>query len=284
MDLGSSETMSVLLPPLVADPSLNRSVADATALTSLNVRAASAFVCDVQSMGYGAWQADADIYPASVIKVAIMAEVFHQYETGALDPNDRVVVTANNQTTTDQPTPFATGYAATAEQLVELMITHSDNVATNQLIDVVVRERVTDFMRRCGLRTFLLGRKLSGSEPLIDDPEMTGRNRLPAEEIGLLLALIATDAIPGAARQREILERCIHNDKLVPGLRPGDRFMHKTGETSEVSHDAGILFTAQGKRYVVVLYCSVEPAADGADASHVGPLMTQWMCSLRAAL
>ncbi len=258
--------MSVLLPQLVAEPSLNRSVADATALIEPHVRSASAFVCDVQSMGYGAWQADADIYPASVIKVPIMAEVFHQYETGALDPNDRVVVTANNQTTTDQPTPFATGYVATVEQLVELMITHSDNVATNQLMDVVLRECVTDFMRRCGLRTFLLGRKLSGSEPLIDDPEMVGRNRLPAEEIALLLALIATDAIPGAAHQREILLRCIDAEKLVPGLRPGDRFMHKTGETSTVSHDAGILSTADGKNYVVVLYCSVEAAPDGSEA------------------
>jgi beta-lactamase class A len=263
---------------------MTQSVENAIAQIAPRVRSASAYVCDLQTMRFGAWQADADIYPASVVKVPIMAEVFHQYETGALDPNDLVLVTASNQTTTSEPTPFVAGYTATVGQLVELMITHSDNIATNQLMDVVLRERVTEFMWRCGLETFLLGRKLSGSEPLIVDPEMVGRNRLPAGEIARLLALIASDAIPGAAAQREILRRCLDEDKLVPGLRPGDVFMHKTGETSAVSHDAGILTTAQRKGYIVVLYCEVDPAPDGADVTQVNPVMTQWMRTLRAGL
>jgi beta-lactamase class A len=131
---------------------------------------------------------------------------------------------------------------------------------------------------------FVLGRKLSGSDPLIIDSEMTGRNRLPPREIGVLLTLIATDAVPAAARQREILHRCVHNDKLVPALREGDVFMHKTGETSDLSHDAGILKTAQGKTYVVVLYTTPEPKGGDPDADHVNPQMSEWMRSLRARL
>jgi beta-lactamase class A len=248
------------------------------------VTTSSAYVCDLQSLRYGGVREGANIYPASVIKVPIMAEAFHRYAAGGLRPDDRVIVTRSNQTTTSGPAPFVPGYATTVKELVDLMITHSDNVATNQLIDVLRRERVTDYMHGLGLKTFLLGRKLSGSEPLIDDPEKVGRNCLPAAEIARLLVLIAGDAITGAAEQREILGRCVDNDKLVPGLSPGDVFMHKTGETSNVSHDAGILVTGAGKRYVIVLYCEVKPTADDADAVHANPFMVRWMRDVRAHL
>ncbi len=269
--------------PVAADPRLTQQVLaalDAAALRDIGY----AFVLDLQSMRYGAWRDDVDIYPASVIKVPIMAEVFRQYAEGTIAASDRITLTESNQTTTYGVSPFTTGVVATIDELVERMVTHSDNVATNQLMDVVRRERVTDSMRELGLLTFLLGRKLSGSEPLIEDREAVGRNRLPPNEVGALLALIATDAIPGASKQRQILKRCIHAEKLVPGLRDGDVFMHKTGETSALSHDAGILRTAEGKAYVIVLYTTPEPKPDDSDADHVNPQMTQWMRALRAAL
>ncbi len=253
---------------------------DAAGLRSIG----SAFVVDLDGGRRAGWRADANIYPASVIKVPIMVEAFRQFEAGMLRPDDPITVTASNQTTTWGESPFPAGAVATVSALVERMITHSDNVATNQLMDVLRRERVTDTMHALGLPTFLLGRKLSGSDPLIDDPEIVGRNRLPAGEIGTLLAAIALDRVPGAAEQRAILARCVHDEKLVPGLRGGDVFMHKTGETSEVSHDAGILVTAEGKRYVIVLYTTPEPTGDGADAAHVNPQMTAWMRALRTSL
>ncbi|MDQ6767174.1 MAG: class A beta-lactamase-related serine hydrolase [Candidatus Eremiobacteraeota bacterium] len=248
------------------------------------VSAASAYLCDLESQRDGHWRGDANIYPASVIKVPIMAEAFHQYALGTLRPHDQVVVAEGNQTSTSGPAPFHAGYVATVEELVDLMITYSDNVATNQLMDVLRREQVTNYMHELGLQTFHLGRKLSGSEPLIVDPEQVGRNRLPAQEIGWLLLLIANDSIAGSAEQREILRRCAHNDKLVPGLRRGDVFMHKTGETSDLSHDAGILVTAQGKRSIVVLFCEVVPTPDEADAMHANPFMLSWMRAIREHL
>jgi beta-lactamase class A len=277
------DTLQLAHDPTI-DAHLDRALEEAGLEHPGIVRASSAYLCDLQSTRYGEVHSEANIYPASVIKVPIMAEVFHQFETGELRPDDRVVVTQSNQTATSGPAPFVPGYVATVRELVDLMITHSDNVATNQLIDIVRRQRVTEYMHDLGLPTFLLGRKLSGSEPLIDDPEKVGRNRLPVAEIARLLILIARDAVPGAGAQREILQRCVHNDKLVPGLLPGDVFMHKTGETSDVSHDAGILVTAGGKSYVIALYCDVEPTADEADAEHANPFMVRWMRAVRPRL
>lgn len=265
------------------DAALDRAIVAALKASGLT-EIGYAYVADIDARRFGAFRADANIYPASVIKVPIMAEAFHQADEGRLRLDDVVTVAESNQTTTWGESPFPAGAAATVRALVERMITHSDNVATNQLFDVLRRERVTSYMSELGLPTSFLGRKLSGSEPLIVDPEMTGRNRLPPEEIGALLALIATDAVPAAAEQREIMRRCVHDEKLVPALREGDVFMHKTGETSDLSHDAGILKTAQGKSYVVVLYTTPEPKGDDSDADHVNPLMTEWMRSLRERL
>lgn len=243
-----------------------------------------AYVLDLQSMRYGAWREGSNVYPASVIKVPIMAEAFRQFQTGSIRPDDTVMVAESNQTTTWGVSPFTAGAAATVAELVDRMITHSDNVATNQLMDLLHRERVTASMHELGLPTFFLGRKLSGSEPLIKDPGMTGRNCLPPNEVAALLALIAMERVPGAAAQREIMSRCVHSDKLAQSLRRGDVFMHKTGETSEQSHDAGILETADGKRYIVVLYTTPPPKPDHSDADHVNPQMAQWMRIVRDAL
>jgi beta-lactamase class A len=243
--------------------------------------AAHAFVLDVGDSRFADHRADADVYPASVIKVAIMAEVFRRFHDGSLRPDDAFAITANNLTTTAEPTPFVAGYRATVLEMTRLMITHSDNIATNQLIDVLRRESVTEYMRELGLGMFLLGRKLSGSEPLVDDPEMVGRNRLTPVEAGRLLWLVATDRVAGADAQREILAHCLDVSKLAAGLRLGDRFMHKTGETADVNHDAGILARADGKCYVIVLYTTLPSgdASTGADAA-----MSAWMRRLRQAL
>jgi beta-lactamase class A len=55
------------------------------------------------------------------------------------------------------------------------------------------------------------------------------------------------------------------NTKLSRGLDSGDRFAHKTGDTSEVSHDGGILTTASDRRYVIVVYTGL-PSSDEVDA------------------
>ena len=243
-----------------------------------------AVLIDLQTMRCGCYREMENIYPASVIKVALMVEAYRQVAGGRLDLDTAVTVSAANQTTTAEATPLAPGYRATLRELIDLMITASDNIATNELYDLLGREIVTDGMRGLGLTTFLAGRKLSGSEPLIADPGMTGRNRLPPNEIALLLALIALDRVPYAAEQRAVLARCLHNEKLAAGLPGGDRFMHKTGETDEVSHDAGILVTSHGRRYVVVLYTSPPPLPDRSDASHYNAQLAEWMRCLRGHL
>lgn len=224
---------------------------------------------------YGQVRAQEDIYPASVIKIALMTETFRRFAECTLVPSERAVISAANMTETAEATPLVPGYAAQVDELVELMIARSDNIATNQLIDLLRRDKVTATMCALGLDDFVLGRKLSGAEPLIEDPEAVARNSMSPIAAAKLLHLIARDEVDGAHAQRELLERCTDRDKLVAGLRSGDRFMHKTGETSTVTHDAGILHTAEGREYVAVLYTT---------RAHADANMAQYMRHLRQHL
>lgn len=208
--------------------------------------------------------AERPLYPASMIKTPLAAAVLALTEAGELDASATVVVDPRNMTANDLPSPLVPGYRSGIAELIDYMITRSDNVATNVLIDVIGRGRATTVLRDLGFPGTAIRRKLSGSDPLIDDPEATGRNTHPAHEAAALFEALARDAFPFAASLRGALERQRWNTKLSAGLSPGDRFAHKTGDTSEVSHDGGILTTADGKRYVVVLYTGM-PSSDDVD-------------------
>ncbi len=200
-------------------------------------------------------------YPASMLKTPLAAAVYACVEDGVLTLDRGFDVTQANMTLNDKPSPLVPGYVSPLHELIELMITRSDNVATNMLYDILGRENATRIVQqRFGLRSTAFYRKLSGSLPLIEDPQWdrVHRNVHSVEDAARLFELIAADGIPFAATMRETLLRQEWNEKLSLGLRPGDRFAHKTGDTDEVTHDGGILTTAEGDAYVLVVYTGME--------------------------
>ena len=210
-------------------------------------------------------EADRPLTPASMIKVPIAAALAERWERGDLRPSDRLAVDRANLTANDAASPLAPGYEATLDELGRLMLTRSDNVATNMLIDVLGRERIDDFCRRSGLAATAVRRKLSGSLPLIADPRATGRNAHPASDAALLFTQIAARGRRGWLYAALAAQEW--NDKLSRGLRPGDRFAHKTGDTDEASHDGGILELASGGRFVLVVYTPLGSSGE-IDARH----------------
>jgi beta-lactamase class A len=208
-----------------------------------------------------AYEAEHALSPASMIKIPIAAALCAHWEAGGAQPETRVTIEARNMTANDAASPLVPGYSATLTELGRLMLTRSDNVATNTLIDVLGRDTINAYAFRTGLTATAVRRKLSGSLPLIDDPESTGRNAHPASDCAILLRAIAAGTVAGASWLSTALAAQEWNEKLSRGLQPGDRFAHKTGDTDEVTHDGGILETAQGNRYVLVVYTALPSAA-----------------------
>ncbi len=214
------------------------------------------------------------LYPASMIKVPLAMVAYHDVADGRLALDGQHEVTAANMTVNDKPSPLVPGYRSTVRELIELMITISDNVATNIFFDLLGRERATSIAQNVfGLHGTAFYRKLSGSEPLIHDPGWTSgtRNTHPASDSARAFELIARDRVPNSDALRATLGRQQFNDMLDIGLRPGDRFFHKTGGTDDVAHDGGILQTAEGRTYVIVAYSGL-PSNDATSAKF-GPFM-----------
>jgi beta-lactamase class A len=203
-----------------------------------------------------AWSRDDGrwVYPASMIKLPLAAAAGVAIDDGRLRWDTPVTVDPRNATLNDAPSPIEPGYRTTVEELTTYMLQRSDNVATNQLYDVLGRERATADVRALGFTQTAFRRKLSGALPLIDDLEATGRNTFPAAEAAELLAALADDRIPEAPALRRILATSWWDVKLSRGLEAGDAFAHKTGDTDEVAHDGGILTLPGGARWVVVVY------------------------------
>ncbi|MDP9339221.1 MAG: class A beta-lactamase-related serine hydrolase [Acidobacteriota bacterium] len=97
--------------------------------------------------------ADTTYETFSVIKVPIMAEVFHQAESGKLSLDQRIEIKLGDQRLpsgvlyTMQP-----GLTPTIRDLLTLMIIISDNEATDLLADQVTRASVTNYMHELGLK------------------------------------------------------------------------------------------------------------------------------------
>ncbi len=204
-----------------------------------------------------------ELAPASMIKVPIAAALCECWRSGSAQPGSQVEVLPEHLTSNDLPTPLEAGRRASLEELGRLMLTRSDNVATNVLIDFLGRDRITERCRAWGLGDTAVRRRLSGSLPLIADPGATGRNAHPAHDAAALFERIALPAPGENSWLFETLLAQEWNDKLSGGLDEGDRFAHKTGETSEVSHDGGILELADGTRCVIVVYTALPPATGG---------------------
>jgi beta-lactamase class A len=202
------------------------------------------------------------VYPASMIKTPLAVAVAVAELAGRLRWDQSVEIDAANLTPNDAPSPLCAGYASTPAELVELMLSQSDNVATNVLIDLVGRERASADLAALGFTQTAIHRKLSGALPLIDDPAATGRNAHSARDAADLFERIARDDVPGAQRIANALGKQYWNTKLSRGLREHDRFAHKTGDTDEVSHDGGILTLESGARYVLVVYSELASNED----------------------
>lgn len=211
------------------------------------------------------------IYPASVIKLLMMVEAEHQIEQGKLARTAKLTINAEEDTCDSMPDAdtrprLETGMSVAIDDLVDMMITRSDNTATNVLVDHVGRAQATAFMSDLGLSTLQIHKKVFGCEPY-DDSGWDGvhLNTMTALDTARLYRLIL-DGGPGflgaAARTRmqEVLSRQFWRPGISATIPKDAVYLTKTGNTSEYAHDTGIVLW-QGRRFIVGVFLEM-PLAD----------------------
>jgi beta-lactamase class A len=211
------------------------------------------------------------VYPASVIKLLMMVEAEHQIEQGLLARTARFTVTAEGDTCDSLPSGdtrprLETGDSVAVDLLVELMITRSDNTATNTLVDHVGRQKATAFMNVLGLPTLQIHRKVFGCEPYTDSGwDGVHVNTMTALETAKLYQLIL-DGGPGflGPQARTRMQDVLADQRWRGGISatlPDDAlYLTKTGNTSTTTHDTGIVLW-HGRRYIVAAFQEATHAA-----------------------
>lgn len=203
-----------------------------------------------------AYQADAPMIAASVIKIPVMIEAFAQMADGRLDAQERFVLKEEDK----MPSCGALnmlheGIELTALDMIRLMIILSDNTATNLLIRRLGIEQVNHTMEALGLQKTRLRRLLFDSARSAQGIQ----NTVTAREIARLLEMLYRGEVIGeraSAQMIDILKEQRLNGKIPFFLHAqGIACAHKTGEDTGITHDCGIVYAREP---FVLCFCGQE--------------------------
>jgi beta-lactamase class A len=181
---------------------------------------------------------------ASAIKLPVLVELMRQAEAGEQKLDEVVTVKASDVVpgsgVLQQLTPG--GVSMSLRDVATLMVTVSDNTATNMVIDRVGMQKVTAEMARLGLSSTKLQRKMQDRKAWEENRENLST---PDEQARLLELLVKGEIL--SARSREEIDRILSIPK--PGqlralLPEGTKVAHKTGTLSGVVVDVGIVYLA----------------------------------------
>lgn len=220
---------------------------------------------DAAGMSITRLNADTVYHAASTMKIPVMIEVLRRSQAGAF-AMDQPVLLVNQFASIVDGSPFSLDAAEDSDsalyrrigervpirELMRRMITHSSNLATNQLISLVGAEQTTATARSLGARHIQV---LRG----VEDQKAFDRglsNTTTADDLAALLSAIENGRAlspASSAEMRDILLAQAFREKIPAGLPPGTRVAHKTGEITAVSHDAAIVYPAGRKPYVLVV-------------------------------
>lgn len=207
----------------------------------------------------GDHQGDAPFYPASVIKLFFLADVY----------------ATRKETLGD------------VDRALKEMIAVSDNDATAYLVDILANTSGGPELRGRALRRFVDRRRAINRRfqalgyeqvsammkpwsfgPFGRDRQVLGknrenRNRLTANETASLLLWIARNRAPSAAAQMALLQRPLEplredenqvKEFIGEALPDGSKLWSKAGWTSEVRHDAAYVELPTGRKIVLVIF------------------------------
>ncbi|MEU6282760.1 serine hydrolase [Streptomyces sp. NPDC047028] len=237
-------------------------------------------------------RADSRVVLASVFKIPICLEYARQAADGHLDRAARHRVTAAYRAGGSGTDGCTHDVGMSARDLAFMMMTISDNAATDLLLDVVGLDQVRKTLDGLGFDGFGVSscraldddiRRELGLDPgrSIDDqlgdvpaerlmalgagdPERSPSST-PRQVTALLAAIWRDEAgpAPACAEVRDIMSRQVWQHRLVSGFpENGVQLAGKTGTDFGVRNEAGVIEYPDGKRYAVAVFLRTSSPAE----------------------
>ncbi|WRH65543.1 MAG: serine hydrolase [Planktothrix sp. GU0601_MAG3] len=205
------------------------------------------FLVDLDTGNYVDIEGENPVPAASTIKVPILVSFFQAVDEGRLSLDEILTmeekhIAKGSGELQDKPV----GSKFTALETANLMITNSDNTATNMLVD-----------RLGGIESLnqqFASWQLKQTQMQNILPDLEGTNKTSAKDLVNLMAEINQGKLI-SLKSRDLMLRIMgqtRNRSLLPsGLGSGAFIAHKTGNIDSVSGDIGLIDMPNGKRYLV---------------------------------
>lgn len=193
-------------------------------------------------------------HSASTIKICIMIELYRQIDVGQHSLDERRVMRKDDRANgSGVMLHLHEGMEFTLNDLCYLMMSISDNTATNMLIDIVGMDRVNATMRALGMTQSVLGRKMG----LFNLGPTHENYATPDEFADAIAAIISNRAASPAscAAMLAMLEKQQNDRRIARHLPRGEnapRWGTKTGSLKHAINDVGFIMTDRGPLIVAV--------------------------------
>lgn len=202
------------------------------------------------------------IYPASVYKIYVAAEILNQVANDSLELDDVYVIQSPNdvdktkELANDPRALLKDGDSVTVNYLLDLMITRSDNSASNIMIDIAQRSNINKLMHQFDWHGSEVTRKFLSRK--FEDPDYVNA------EGTMTCALHAADFMyrvetnqlvnPWVSMQmKTLLGRQLDQGKLGAGLPKNVMYYNKTGWWAYWTNDVGIVNDGETK-YIIACF------------------------------
>ena len=136
--------------------------------------------------------------PASLIKLPVAIALLQKAETEGIDLNQKITIDPGNFTENAEGAELEVGKAYSLSEIMAHMIDRSDNIATNQLIDFIGRDRLAPILEEMGYVDTYAGHKLAGNRVM---PKDMGDRRNQSTTNDLTAMLVRTYSLQAPGEQ-----------------------------------------------------------------------------------
>jgi beta-lactamase class A len=189
---------------------------------------------------------------ASMIKVFILAAALEAVKHDQLTLDRKVILESSMKVGgSGQLNGWADGTSIDLRTLLKLMITESDNTATNIVIDLIGMDNINQYIAVHGYVDTKLQRKMMD----LQAQEMGHENYTSVKDLGTYFSRVyAHQCID--ERYDEIMRQLLlqqTDTECFPTALPSATIAHKTGELTGLYDDGGIIYTNHGNYILCIM-------------------------------
>jgi beta-lactamase class A len=211
---------------------------------------------------------DEPVRTASTIKVAVMVEAFARVAEGKARWSDELVLSKEARYAGSGVLQDLTdGLRLTLHDAVTLMMTVSDNTATNMVLDYLSTDAVNARMESLGFKQTRIMRRVGGGgvskEGQVEANKRFGLGRTTARELATLVEKLERGEIVSPAASKEMID-LLKREQATDGIwRNLWRVPKatKSGALDALRSNVGVIYHTRG-RIVIALTCDDMPEPD----------------------